>query len=90
MDYYGQHMSKLVEELGRLPGIGAKTAQRLAFHIVNQPENTVSNLAQAIVNAKANIKYCEKCYTMTDDTLCPICKSPKRNESVVMVVENAA
>lgn len=87
MDYYGHHMTKLVEELGRLPGIGAKTAQRLAFHIINQPENAVNNLAQALVAAKKNIRYCEKCYTLTDDALCPICKSTKRLDHMIMVVE---
>ncbi len=87
MDYFGLHIGKLVEELSRLPGIGPKTAQRLAFYIINQPENTANNLASAIVNAKANTKYCTKCCTITDGELCPICKSEKRDKTTVMVVE---
>ncbi len=87
MDYFGLHIGKLVEELSRLPGIGPKTAQRLAFYIINQPENTANNLASAIVNAKANTKYCTKCCTITDGELCPICKSEKRDKTTIMVVE---
>ena len=87
MDYYGQYITKLIEELSRLPGIGSKTAQRLAFHIVNMSEQSAENLAKAIVYAKRHIKYCQKCYTLTDTDLCPICSSPKREGQVVMVVE---
>lgn len=87
MDYFGLHIGKLIDELSRLPGIGPKTAQRLAFYIINQPENTATNLASAIVNAKANTKYCSKCCTITDGELCPICKSEKRDKTTIMVVE---
>lgn len=87
MDYYGHHITKLIEELSRLPGIGSKTAQRLAFHIVNSSEASAENLAKAIVYAKRHIKYCEKCYTLTDSQLCPICRSPKREQDTIMVVE---
>lgn len=89
MDYYGNHVGRLIEELGKLPGVGSKTAQRLAFHIINMPKDSAENLAKAIVHAKRNIKFCEKCYTLTDDTVCPICKSVKRDHSVVMVVEES-
>lgn len=88
MDYYGNQMSKLIEELSRLPGIGTKTAQRLAFHIVGMPADQVSSLASAITNAKANVRYCSCCYTLTDDELCPICKNSNRNHRQIMVVEN--
>lgn len=87
MDYYGQHISKLIEELSRLPGIGNKTAQRLAFHIVSMSEQSAENLAKAIVYAKRYIKYCQKCYTVTDSDLCPICSSVKRDQHIIMVVE---
>ncbi len=87
MDYFGNHLSKLIEELSKLPGIGNKTAQRLAFHIVSMSEQSAENLAKAIVFAKRHIKYCQKCYTITDSDLCPICSSVKREQKVVMVVE---
>ncbi|BCJ96833.1 recombination protein RecR [Anaerocolumna cellulosilytica] len=88
MDYYSSQISKLIEELSRLPGIGAKTAQRLAFHIINMPQDQVNNLSQAITTAKANVRYCTSCFTLTDSELCPICASQKRNKNTIMVVEN--
>ena len=89
MDYFGNHITKLIEELSRLPGIGNKTAQRLAFHIVNGSEQSAENLAKAIVYAKRHIKYCEKCYTLTDNNRCPICSSVKREQETIMVVEES-
>jgi len=88
MNYYSSQISKLIEELSRLPDVGAKTAQRLAFHIINMPQDQVNNLSQAITNAKANVRYCKNCYTLTDQELCPICASDKRNQNIIMVVEN--
>lgn len=88
MDYYSSQISKLIEELSRLPGIGAKSAQRLAFHIINMPEDQVQKLSNTIIEAKKNVRYCSKCMTLTDKELCPICSSPKRNQKVIMVVEN--
>ncbi len=87
MDVYGGQVNKLIEELSRLPGIGGKTAQRLAFYIINMPEDRAKNLADAIVDAKTNIKYCKSCYTITDREICPICASEKRNHRLIMVVE---
>ena len=87
MDIYGGEVNRLIEELGRLPGIGAKTAQRLAFHIISMPEERVQALADSIVNAKKKIRYCNNCYTITDSDLCPICRSANRNHKVIMVVE---
>lgn len=87
MDVYGGQVNKLIEELSRLPGIGGKTAQRLAFYIINMPEDRAKNLADAIVDAKTNIKYCKSCYTITDRDVCPICASEKRNHRLIMVVE---
>ena len=72
MEYYSSHISKLIEQLSRLPGIGAKSAQRLAFHIVNMPAEQVEQLAGAITSAKANVRYCKECFTLTDQELCPI------------------
>ncbi len=88
MDYYGSQISKLIEQLSALPGIGSKTAQRLAFHIVNLPVERVQALSDALIDAKKNVRYCRECYTMTDSDLCPICGNPKRNHRTIMVVEN--
>ena len=66
MDIYGEKVNRLIGELGRLPGIGGKTAQRLAFHIINMPEEQVESLSAAITDAKKNIRYCKSCYTITD------------------------
>lgn len=89
MDYYSSQITKLIEELGALPGVGTKTAQRLAFHIINMPKERVEQLANAIISAKNNVRYCKECYTLTDSELCPICASEKRNHRVIMVVENS-
>lgn len=88
MDYYSSQISKLIEELSRLPGIGIKTAQRLAFHIINMPGEQVKNLSSAILDAKQNVRYCKDCLTLTDKELCPICSSTKRNKKQIMIVEN--
>lgn len=88
MDYYSSHISKLIEELSRLPGIGAKSAGRLAFHIINMPQEQVDSLVNAIQSAKKNVRYCKECFTLTDEELCPICKSQKRDHKTIMVVEN--
>ena len=88
MEYYSNEISKLIQELSSLPGIGAKSAQRLAFHIINMPEEQVESLSSAISHAKKNVKYCKCCYTLTDDEICPICKDTARDQKTIMVVEN--
>ena len=88
MDLYSSQISRLIGELAGLPGIGAKTAQRLAFHILNMPEDKVQALAEAITDAKHNVRYCKECFTLTDDEVCPICKDASRNHKTIMVVEN--
>ena len=87
MDIYSGHMNKLIEQLSRLPGVGAKSAQRLAFHIINMPKEEVEGLASALTDAKAHLKYCKECFTLTDDEICPICANEKRDHSTIMVVE---
>jgi len=87
MDYYGTEVSRLIGALSGLPGIGTKTAQRLAFHIINMPEEETEALAEAIVNARKNVRYCRECFTLTDSDLCPICASKTRDHSTIMVVE---
>ena len=88
MDYYGSQMSKLIEQLSSLPGIGGKSAQRLAFHIVHMPKEQVEQLTQAITDARNNIRYCSECYTLTDQEKCPICSNPARDKKTIMVVES--
>ena len=87
MDYFSGHISTLITRLSRLPGIGTKTAQRLAFHIISLPEEQVEQLAEAMLEARKNVKYCSKCLTLTDSELCPICANPARDEKTIMVVE---
>ncbi|MCI9179743.1 MAG: recombination protein RecR [Lachnospiraceae bacterium] len=88
MDYYSRQITKLIEELSKLPGVGAKSAQRLAFHIINLPKEQVEQLAKAITDAKNHVRYCKECFTLTDQELCPICSSKTRDHSTIMVVEN--
>ena len=88
MDYYSNQMSKLIEELSCLPGIGAKSAARLAFHLIHMPIDDVKRLASTMVEARENIKYCKECYTLTDQELCPICSNSNRDHQTIMVVEN--
>lgn len=87
MDYYSGQISRLIEELSSLPGIGNKTAQRLAFHILNMPVEQVQKLSSSILEARQNICYCKECYTLTDRELCPICANEARDHRTIMVVE---
>ncbi|MCD7813513.1 MAG: recombination mediator RecR [Lachnospiraceae bacterium] len=87
MDYYGKRMSKLIEQLSALPGIGSKSAQRLAFHIIHMPEERVKQLTDAITDARENVCYCRECCTLTDQEICPICSNPARDKKTIMVVE---
>jgi recombination protein RecR len=89
MDYYSKQINQLVEALSMLPGIGQKTAQRLAFYILNMPKEDAKRLADSITQARENVRYCKQCFTLTDDELCPICRDAKRNQKQIMVVENS-
>ncbi len=82
-------LERLITELSRLPGIGPKTAQRLAFHMLRADRQRADALAQAIVDLKARIGYCERCYNISEGGLCAICASPRRDQSVICVVETA-
>lgn len=88
MDYYSNQITQLIEELGKLPGIGPKSAGRLAFHIINMPQDQVKKLSDTIISAKTNVHYCKECCTLTDNEICPICASDKRDHITIMVVEN--
>lgn len=88
MDYYSSQISKLIEQLSRLPGIGAKSAARLAFHMINMSKEQVAELTDAITQAKQNVRYCKECCTLTDQEICPICANKDRDHKTIMVVEN--
>lgn len=88
MELYSGYINKLIEELAALPGIGSKSAQRLAFHMINMPQDKVNRLANVIMEAKANVRYCKECYTLTDRDICPVCANQNRNHKLIMVVEN--
>lgn len=88
MDLYSGYINKLIEELAALPGIGSKSAQRLAFYLINMPKAKVERLAQAMLDAKENVRYCRECFTLTDQDVCPVCANQKRDHSTIMVVEN--
>ena len=87
MDYYSSQISKLIEQFSRLPGIGPKSAQRLAFHLIHMPDDQVRELADTIVKAKDKVRYCSVCCTLTDQEICPICASKERDHKTIMVVE---
>lgn len=89
MSGYSDALGNLVDQLAKLPGIGRKSAQRLAFHILKQPDKEAQLLADAILTAKAKIHYCSLCYNLTDKELCPICSNAERDQSVICVVEDA-
>ncbi|MBQ9990851.1 MAG: recombination protein RecR [Lachnospiraceae bacterium] len=88
MDLYSGHINKLITELASLPGIGEKSASRLAFHLINMPAPKVEKLARTILEAKEHVQYCQECFTLTDQEICPICANEKRDHSTIMVVEN--
>lgn len=87
MEYYSSEISKLIEAFASLPGIGRKSAQRLAFHVLNMPAERVDEFAEILVNARKNIRYCKTCFTLTDTDVCPICGNPARDHKTIMVVE---
>ena len=81
MDYYSSQISKLIEELSKLPGVGAKSAQRLAFHIINVPKEQVEELAGAMTGARNNVRYCKECFTLSDKEIFHICSIDNRNKN---------
>jgi len=88
MELYSGPINNLINELAALPGIGEKSAQRLAFHLINMPAGKVNRLANTIMEAKQKVRYCSECFTLTDNEICPVCSNEKRDHSVIMVVEN--
>ena len=88
MDLYSGPINKLISELSTLPGIGEKSAGRLAFHLINLPKARVERLANTIIEAKSTVRYCKECFTLTDSDICPVCSNENRDHSTIMVVEN--
>ena len=88
MDLYSGHINKLIDELSGLPGIGSKSAQRLAFHLINMPQDKINRLVKTIIEAKEHVRYCKECFTLTDSEMCPVCANSRRDHSTIMVVEN--
>lgn len=88
MRYYAKPFSKLISELGKLPGIGGKSAMRLAFHILSMSDKEAEDIANAIIQAKHDMKFCSVCGNMTDKDPCEICSDEKRDKDIICVVEN--
>lgn len=86
---YTPPVQALIDELGRLPGIGPRSAQRLALHIIKSPTEDVERLSQALVNARTRVRFCDQCFNLSDDQLCAICRDTRRDSSVVCVVEES-
>lgn len=88
MEYYSKQIARLIAELSALPGIGAKSAQRLAFHILHMPIDEVKELSEVILNTRQNVHYCKECFSLTDSEVCPICSNSHRDKKTIMVVED--
>ena len=88
MEYFAAPLQNLIEEFEKLPGIGSKTAQRLAFHVLNQPEEKAEKFAHAILHAKKSLCYCKECQNLSDKEVCNICANPARDQGVICVMES--
>lgn len=87
MNYNIVPLNELINQFSKLPGIGKKTAARLAYSIIEQPLESAKQFADALINAKEKIHFCNICFSLTDEDICPVCKSEKRDKSTVCVVE---
>ena len=88
METYNGLINRLIDELAALPGIGSKSAQRLAFHIISMPRTKVERLSKTLIEARDGVRYCAECCNLTDAEICPVCGNAKRDHSTIMVVEN--
>ena len=88
MKLYSGKMNRLVEELAALPGIGEKSAGRLADHLIRMPKDRVRRLTDAIIDARENVHFCRECFTLTDAETCPVCSNDTRDHTTIMVVED--
>ena len=89
MAVYTPPVQTLIDELGRMPGVGPKSAQRIAFHLLKIPADDVARLAMAITDAKARVRFCDRCWNFAEAELCPICLDDRRDSSVLCVVEES-
>ena len=89
MAVYTPPVQTLIDELGRLPGVGPKSAQRIAFHLLKIPAEDVARLVMAIADAKARVRFCARCWNVAEDELCPICADDRRDSSIICVVEES-
>lgn len=87
MDLFSGALARMINELGKMPGIGPKSAQRLAFYLLRQDRRQVEQLADSLLEAKDKIKYCERCFSLSEETLCTICQDPRRDAGILCVVE---
>ena len=90
MNSFPDSLNNLIDEFSRFPGIGKKTAQRMAFHVLNSTNNLADELSHAIQSLKSKIRFCEKCHGISEDVLCQICSDPRRDSTSICVVENPA
>lgn len=90
MNSFPDSLNDLIDEFSRFPGIGRKTAQRMAFYVLNSNDNLANDLSNSILTLKSKIRFCEKCYGISEDKLCMICSNPSRDSSTICVVENPA
>ncbi len=90
MNSFPDSLNDLIDEFSRFPGIGRKTAQRMAFYVLNSNDNLANDLSNSILTLKSKIRFCEKCYGISEDKLCMICSNPRRDRSTICVVENPA
>lgn len=88
MEHYSEPIARLIEAFSKLPGVGRKTAQRFAFHVINMPQEEVKTLAEAILSVKQNLTYCKVCCNISDKEICSICESPHRSDAILCVVED--
>lgn len=87
MDFYPVSIEKLIDEFAKLPGIGHKTAQRLTLHVLNLPQEEVTEFAEALIKARGTLKFCSQCGNFTDKDPCSVCSNPSRDQGVICVVE---
>ena len=90
MNSFPDSLNDLIDEFSRFPGIGRKTAKRMAFYVLNSNDNLANDLSNSILTLKSKIRFCEKCYGISEDKLCMICSNPRRDSSTICVVENPA
>lgn len=86
IEYPSTYIAKAIEELGRLPGVGKKSAMRLALHLLKQPNERAENLGKAIVEMKHHVKFCKKCFNVSDAEICGVCTNPNRDSATICVV----